>query len=106
MAEMVCEVMHCRNGGTRFQVVRFGHVLGSTGSVIPKFQSQIASVGPVTVTHPEINRNFMSIPEAAKLVLQAAALGLGAELLLLDMGEQVRIMDLARTMIRRSGFND
>jgi FlaA1/EpsC-like NDP-sugar epimerase len=104
LAEMVCEVLHRQGNGTQFEMVRFGNVLGSTGSVIPKFQEQIARGGPVTVTHPEITRYFMSIPEAAQLVLQAAAMGQGGEIFVLDMGEPVRIVDLARKMIQLSGY--
>ena len=105
LAEMVCQALQ-NEGDTQFIVVRFGNVLGSTGSVIPKFREQIAAGGPVTVTHPDITRFFMSIPEAAQLVLQAGAMGQGGEIFVLDMGDPVRIVDLAKEMIRLSGFSE
>jgi FlaA1/EpsC-like NDP-sugar epimerase len=102
-AEMVVSAMAAEHPGTRFMAVRFGNVLGSSGSVIPKFKEQIARGGPVTVTHPDIIRYFMTIPEAARLVLQAAAIGDSGQVLVLDMGEPVKIVDLARDLIRLSG---
>lgn len=103
LAEMVCQGLQ-EKSGTQFVIVRFGNVLGSSGSVIPKFREQIAKGGPVTVTHPEITRYFMSIPEAAQLVMQAGLMSGSGEIFVLDMGEPVKIADLAQDMIRLSGL--
>ncbi|WP_411688186.1 polysaccharide biosynthesis protein [Acinetobacter indicus] len=104
MAELYCQAMAEAQDQTQISIVRFGNVLGSSGSVVPLFKQQIAKGGPITVTHPDVTRFFMTIPEASQLVIQAGALGHGGDVFLLDMGEPVRIQDLARQMIALSGL--
>ncbi len=104
MAELVLQALAAQPGHTCFSMVRFGNVLGSSGSVVPLFRQQLAQGGPLTVTHPEVTRYFMTIPEAAQLVLQAGAMAQSGEVFVLDMGEPVRIVDLARRMVELSGL--
>lgn len=104
LAELTLQARHAAGSQTRFVMVRFGNVLGSSGSVVPLFRQQIASGGPVTLTHTDITRYFMTIPEAAQLVIQAGAMGEGGDVFVLDMGEPVKIIDLARRMIHLSGL--
>lgn len=103
-AEIYCQNLNARSEHTRFITTRFGNVLGSAGSVVPLFHEQISRGGPVTVTHPDITRYFMTIPEAVSLILQAGSMGEGGEIYVLDMGEPIRIVDLAEQMIRLSGL--
>ncbi|MDP2830348.1 MAG: nucleoside-diphosphate sugar epimerase/dehydratase [Sulfuricellaceae bacterium] len=105
LAELILQAFAGESGETRFSMVRFGNVLGSSGSVVPLFRKQIQNGGPVTVTHPEITRYFMTIPEAANLVLQAGAMGQGGDVFVLDMGKPLKIVDLARRMIHLSGLD-
>ncbi len=103
-AEIYLQSLAARSHATKFMAVRFGNVLGSSGSVVPTFAKQIAAGGPVTVTHPEVSRFFMTIPEAATLVLEASALGKGGDIFMLDMGKPIKIVDHAAQMILLSGF--
>jgi FlaA1/EpsC-like NDP-sugar epimerase len=104
MAELVLQALAAEPGDTTFSMVRFGNVLGSSGSVVPLFRQQIKNGGPITLTHPDITRYFMTIPEAAQLVIQAGAMAQGGDVFVLDMGEPVRIMDLAQRMVELSGL--
>lgn len=106
LAEMACQALQQTSDRLQLETVRFGNVLGSAGSVIPKFQQQIANGGPLTVTHPEITRFFMTIPEASQLVLQASSMGQGGEIFILEMGQPVKIVDLARDLIHLHGFTE
>ncbi|MDG1144405.1 MAG: polysaccharide biosynthesis protein, partial [Burkholderiales bacterium] len=104
LAEMVLQAIAAINMGTKFSIVRFGNVLGSSGSVVPKFRQQIRGGGPITLTHPDITRYFMTIPEASQLVIQAGAMAKGGDVFVLDMGQFVKVMDLATRMIKLSGL--
>lgn len=105
IAELTLQALAAEGGKTRFSMVRFGNVLGSSGSVVPLFRAQIKAGGPITITHADVTRYFMTIPEAAQLVIQAGAMASGGEVFILDMGEPVKIVDLARNMIELSGLS-
>jgi len=105
LAEMVLQAIAAASAGTKFSMVRFGNVLGSSGSVVPKFRQQIRDGGPITLTHPEITRYFMTISEASQLVIQAGAMAKGGDVFVLDMGQSVKIIDLSRRMIELSGLS-
>lgn len=105
LAELILQGLAAEDTGTRFSMVRFGNVLGSSGSVVPLFREQIRQGGPITITHRDITRYFMTIPEAAQLVVQASAMATGGEVFVLDMGEPVRIIDLARNMVELCGLS-
>jgi FlaA1/EpsC-like NDP-sugar epimerase len=101
---MALQALAANHTSTKFSVVRFGNVLDSSGSVVPRFRQQIRDGGPITITHPEVTRYFMTIPEAAQLVIQAGAMAKGGDVFVLDMGQPVKIMDLARRMVELSGL--
>jgi FlaA1/EpsC-like NDP-sugar epimerase len=105
LAEMILQGLESSNSKTRFSIVRFGNVLGSSGSVVPKFREQIKEGGPITLTHSEVTRFFMTIPEAAQLVIQAGAMAKGGDVFLLDMGDSIKVSDLARRMVELSGLS-
>jgi FlaA1/EpsC-like NDP-sugar epimerase len=104
-SEQVLQAIAQKGEGTKFSMVRFGNVLGSSGSVVPLFRNQIASGGPVTVTHPEVTRYFMTVQEAAQLVIQAGSMATGGDVFVLDMHEPIRIIDLAKKMIHLMGYD-
>jgi FlaA1/EpsC-like NDP-sugar epimerase len=104
LAELILQAIAVDNTVTKFSMVRFGNVLGSSGSVVPKFREQIRNGGPITLTHPEVTRYFMTIPEAAQLVIQAGAMATGGDVFVLDMGQPIKIVDLARRMVELSGL--
>ena len=104
VAELICQSYHKKNTFTKFSIVRFGNVIGSSGSVIPKFESQIKNGGPVTVTHKNVKRYFMTIKEAAQLVIQSIALAKGNDIFILDMGQPIKIIDLAKKIISLKGL--